>query len=154
MIATSGQYEFSWVQFFCTTAIFLAAIQNYYVGQINLEPPETIIEFMIKNILSPAALYIAAYQVFPQHTAGVRMIDFIIEAKWRILIPTIFYLLFTILNAAYDYDGLEIYQWAPHITGVALCLLSGLSNDKRLFTLAVVFINLMVVAFFLVRYAI
>ncbi len=38
MIALSGKYDFSWIQFFCTTAIFLAAIQNYYVGQITLLP--------------------------------------------------------------------------------------------------------------------
>jgi len=37
-----------------------------FQARLNLEPSKTIIEFMIKNILSPATLYIAAYQVSPK----------------------------------------------------------------------------------------
>ncbi len=82
------------------------------------------------------------------------MKNFIIESKWRILIPTILYLLFTILNASYDYDALEVYQWAPHVSGVLQCLLAGFSRNHRFLVVAVCYINLMVVVFFIIRHTI
>lgn len=151
MIANSEHFEFDWLHFLCTLAIFLAAIQNYYIGQVNLSAPKTILEFMFRNIFAPAALYIAAFQLFPQNINGEKLSSFILHKNWRFLIPTAVYYLCTILNSWYEYDDLNWFQWIPHITGAGLTIWAMFSRRKTILAIAIIYTLTMVVAFVALR---
>jgi len=154
MISYHGKYEFYWAHFGATLVIFLAVVQTYYAESATLHPPQNIIDFLFTFIFIPASLFIAAYQMFPQKMEGIKMLDFVISHRWKIVGPLIAFESLTVLDVIINYGTIEWYQWVPHTILTSFLILFGVIPKKIYLEIAVCYALFFTLSFYAIRFSV